>query len=276
MLLPTLPHRRRRAFMPFLLGVGLALANLAAHAAPFSSATLVNANSATPSNKAFTLPAHLQAHFSFVGKYGRFPLSGDGLLTWDTRADAANAATAPYDASLNIGALFYKSTLKSQGVVTATGIHPRRTEEKVTGRNAIVIATDTANARVSISGKEGFQPYEANGQDLLTVIAQLGVYVQTQPQWHIAGTEKVFSVYRPSGLKHWRFQSQGVQTVQFNGAPVSTVYVVELPASGAQDTDEKHHFWLDPSRHGFPIKLRKVKQNGDFVELTIKDWQESP
>jgi hypothetical protein len=274
MLLPILPQRRR-AFMPFLLGIGLALVYLTAQAAPFSSTTLVAANAAVAPNKVFTLPAHLQANFSFIGKYGRFPLSGDGLLTWDTRADAANSAIAPYDASLNIGALFYKSTLKSQGVVTATGIHPRRTEEKVTGRNAIVIATDTVNARVSISGKEGFQPYDANGQDLLTVIAQLGVYVQTQPQWHMAGTEKVFSVYRPSGLKHWRFQSQGVQTVQFNGAAVSTVYVVELPESGAQDTDEKHHFWLDPSRHGFPIKLRKVKKNGDFVELTIKDWQES-
>lgn len=269
------PRLRHAMLMPLVLSAGLTFASMTSFAAPFSSSSLGNSNASAAASKPFTLPAQLQAHYSFVGKYGRFPLSGNGLLTWNTRIDGS-AATATYDASLNIGALFYKSVLSSHGVVTATGIHPRRTEEKVTGRNAIVITTDTVNARVNITGKEGFQPYDANGQDLLTVIAQLGIYVQTLPQWRTVGTEKIFTVYRPSGLKHWRFQSQGVQSVLVNGVAVPTIYVVELPETGAQDQDEKHHFWLDPSQHGFPIKLRKVKQSGDFVELTLKDWQESP
>jgi hypothetical protein len=211
-----------------------------------------------------------------VGQYGPFPLAGTGQLTWSTKAGAANSNFAAYDARLEIGALLYKSVLNSQGVVTPTGVHPRRTEEKVSGKKAVVISTDTSNARVSISGKEGFQPYDANAQDLLTVIAQLGTYVQNLPQWRLAGTQETFSVYRPGGLKRWRFQSQGVQTVMFNGVAVTTIYIVEQADSGAVNQDEKHHLWLDPSRHGFPIKLRKVKQDGDFIELTIKEWREAP
>jgi Protein of unknown function (DUF3108) len=270
----TLSRTRCAVALALSVGLCLALAPLYTAASTPPAASPVTAASAP--NAVFTLPAQLRAQYSGVGKYGKFPLSGSGLITWNSRSDSATAAGTPYDASLEIGALFYKSVLTSQGVVNGAGIHPRRTEEKNTGKTAVVIATDVANNRVSISGKEGFQPYDASGQDLLTVIAQLGVSVQTQPQWRIAGAQKTFAVYRPGGLKHWRFQSQGLQTLLINGVAVPTIYVVQLAEDGGIDQDDQHHLWLDPARHGFPIKLRKIKKGGDYVELTLKDWQERP
>jgi hypothetical protein len=257
-------RRRLSLLATLLLGVYMTVLPVTALAS-----TVVAVNSvSTPS---FTLPTQLRAQYSGVGKYGKIPLSGTGVITWQTKG-AADAMR--YEAALEIGALFYKSTLHSQGVVNAAGIHPLRTEEKNTGKAASIITIDPKTKTATVTGKEGTMPFDATGQDLLTVIAQLGTFVQTQPQWRVAGEQKTFSVYRPGGLKPWRFQSQGMQTVTVNGAALPTVHIVQISHHGATDQDEQHHFWLDPARHGFPIKLRKVKSGGDYVELTLKDWQE--
>jgi hypothetical protein len=218
----------------------------------------------------FTLPNQLRAQYAGAGKVGKMSLAGNGVIAWQTKNVGD---TLHYEASLEIGALFYKSTVNSQGVINAFGIHPLRTEQKNTGKAASTITVDPKNKTATLTGKDGTIPFDAAGQDLLTVIAQLGTYVQTQPQWRVAGEQKTFSVYRPGGLKSWRFQSQGMQTITVNGAAVPTVHIVQIPADGAADKDDQHHFWLDPVRHGFPIKLRKIKGD-DYVELTLKDWQE--
>jgi hypothetical protein len=260
----NLPRRSLSLLVPLLLGAFVAASPVAALA---SSVVAVNGGSTS----SFTLPTQLRAQYSGVGKYGKIPLSGTGVITWQTKG-AADAMQ--YEAALEIGALFYKSTLHSQGVVNAAGIHPLRTEEKNTGKAASIITIDPKTKTASVTGKDGTMPFDATGQDLLTVIAQLATLVQTQPQWRVAGEQKTFSVYRPGGLKPWRFQSQGMQTVTVSGAAVPTVHIVQISHDGATDQDEQHHFWLDPARHGFPIKLRKVRSGGDYVELTLKDWQE--
>ncbi len=252
---------------PLLLGALHAMSPAKAIASTVVPAGNVNGVRAA----SFTLPTQLRAHYAGVGKYGKIPLSVTGVITWQTKAVGD---TFQYEAALNIGAMFYKSTVQSQGVVNATGIHPLRTEEKNTGKAASIITSDPTSKQVTITGKEGVQPYNINGQDLLTVIAQLGTFVQTQLKWRISGEQTTFSVYRPSGIKPWRFQSQGMQTVTVNGIAVPTVHVVQIPLEGAEALDEQHHFWLDPARHGFPIKLRKVKNASEYVELTLKDWQE--
>jgi Protein of unknown function (DUF3108) len=236
---------------------------------PALASTVAPANH--PNKPSFTFPTQLRAHYLGVGKYGKIPLSGSGLITWQSKT---LKDTVRYDASLEIGALFYKSMLRSQGLITPFGIQPLRTEEKNTGKTGTVISIDVQNKSASVLGKNTVLPYNADGQDLLTVMAQLATYVQTQPQWRIAGQEKTFAVYRPGGVKLWRFQSQGPQTVVVNGTGVSTVHVVQMAQDGATDQDEQHDFWLDAARHGFPVKMRKTKSGGDFVELTLKDWQE--
>jgi hypothetical protein len=171
--------------------------------------------------------------------------------------------------------LFYKSSVQSTGFVNAAGIHPLRTQEKNTGKSATIITINPTAKTAVVTGKDSPFPYDAAGQDLLTVIAQLGTYVQIQPAWRVAGEQKTFTVYRPGGLRSWRFQSQGMQTVMLNGVAVPTVYVMQVPDASSSDIDDQHHFWLDPARHGFPIKLRKTKSGGDYVELTLKEWQEN-
>jgi hypothetical protein len=163
-----------------------ALCGVAAQAQPV-------AISASVSHASFTLPTQLRAQYSGVGQYGKIPLSGTGVITWKTKSEGA---ALQYEAGLEIGALFYKSTVLSQGTVNAQGIHPLRTEEKNTGRRATVITVDTKNELATVTGTDSPLPFDAAGQDLLTVIAQLGTLVQTQPQWRTAGEQKTFAVYR--------------------------------------------------------------------------------
>jgi hypothetical protein len=256
-------HPRPELTMAALLSTAILLC------APAQAQPLVT--SVNASTTSFTLPNQLRAQYSGVGQYGKIPLSGTGVITWKTKSEGT---ALQYEAGLEIGAFFYKSTVVSQGTVNAQGIHPLRTEEKNTGRQASVITVDPKNKLATVTGKDTALPFDAAGQDLLTVIAQLGTYVQTQPQWRTAGEQKTFAVYRPGGLKSLRFQSQGMQNVTVNGVVVPTVYVIQVPVDAAMEPDDHHQFWLDPARHGFPVKLRKTKSDGAYVELTLKDWQE--
>ena len=247
---------------------------LSAHTAYAGTSIANSAASDGMAKPSFTLPTLLKAQYIGVGKYGKVPLSGTGTLLWKTTAVGTGFQ---YEASLEIGALFYSSKVQSQGSVNAQGIHPLRTEEKNTGKTATVITINPAQQHVAVSGRSGGitnMPFDASGQDLLTVIAQLGTALQHQPKWRVAGEAKTFSVYRPSGLKQWRFQSQGMHTVTVGGVAVPTVHVVQVPVDASAELDEAHHFWLDPARHGFPVKLKKIKNASEFVELTLKDWQE--
>jgi hypothetical protein len=202
-------------------------------------------------------------------------LSGKSVLTWKK---TTQAHTQTFEAQLISSATILFKTFehryKSSGVINTTGLMPLSVEEKRTSGNTVATTIEPDNKRVIISSKEGFLPYDPLGKDLVSLMLQLSIYTQTQPLWLKAGTAQDFTVYRPSGIKRWRFQSMGMDTIQLKDQLVQAVYIKRVPLSAEPDYEDQHHFWLDPKHYGFPVKMRLVDNKGRSTDIAMTDWQE--
>jgi hypothetical protein len=179
-----------------------------------------------------------------------------------------------YEASLVTSALGMELRYKSIGSIGINGLAPLAIEEKRPFKSAIAISIEPSNNRVIISSKEGFLPYDPLGHDLISLIIQLGMYTQLLPHWSQSGTMQDFTVYRPNGIKRWRFQSQGLDTIQVRGEMRQVVYIRRIASDGQPDYEDQYHFWLDPKLHGFPVKMRQVDNTGKMTDIVMTDWKE--
>lgn len=223
----------------------------------------------------YRLPTQLRVNYAANAR----GISGKASLVWRKGREAETGGASPntYDAELNATVTFFKTFqygLKSSGQLTRSGITPLRIEEKRTNGSTVATTVEPQNNRVIISSQEGFQPYSAGGQDLLGLMLELGVFVQTQPKWATAGTAYDFVVYRPSGIKKWRFQSQGLQMIEVAGQQVQTVHIRRVATDNQPDFEDQQFLWLDPKRYGFPVKMRWVDSKQNVTDINMIEWLE--
>jgi hypothetical protein len=179
-----------------------------------------------------------------------------------------------YEASLITSALGMELRYKSVGLIGIKGLAPLAVEEKRPFKSAVATSIEPSNNRVIISSKEGFLPYDPMGHDLVSLIIQLGIYAQSLPQWSLPGIAQDFTVYRPNGIKRWRLQSQGLDTIQVRGEMRQVVYIRRIASDGQPDYEDQYHFWLDPKHYGFPVKMRQVDSAGKVTDIVMTDWKE--
>jgi hypothetical protein len=184
------------------------------------------------------------------------------------------AGTQRYEASLVTSALGMELRYKSVGLIGIKGLAPLAVEEKRPFKSTIATSIEPSNNRVIISSKEGFLPYDPMGHDLVSLIIQLGIYAQSLPQWSLPGIAQDFTVYRPNGIKRWRLQSQGLETIQVRGEMRQVVYIRRIASDGQPDYEDQYHFWLDPQHYGFPVKMRQVDNTGKMTDIVMTDWKE--
>ncbi len=179
-----------------------------------------------------------------------------------------------YEASLVTSALGMELRYTSLGLIGIKGLAPLAVEEKRPFKSAIATTIEPSNNRVVISSQAGFLPYDPLGHDLVSLMIQLGIYAQSLPQWSLPGIAQDFTVYRPNGIKRWRLQSQGLDTIQIRGEMRQVVYIRRIAADGQPDYEDQYHFWLDPKRYGFPVKMRQIDNKGKATDIVMTDWKE--
>ncbi len=212
-----------------------------------------------------------KVQLSYEGAWGGTPVQG--ILSFQLNK-------ADYTASLQLTAstIFKTFELKQTaiGVLNIHGFEVFSAQDKAINGRTTAIAVEPSNQRVIISSKEGFLPYSAGGKDLLSLILQLGILSQAQPEWKTKGTQQDFTVYRPSGIKRWRYQSQGLESTQVGANKVETIYIKRVPQSNEPDFEYIHHLWLDPARHGLPLRIKlEDPKSGRTIDLVLNQWEES-
>ncbi len=241
-----------------------------------SPPTPAGANTAA-SAAASGFAAHYQLPNQVVVRYEAHVsgLSGKSVLNWQKTVGPIGSQ---YEAQLSSSATILFKTFehryKSSGAINAMGLAPLAVEEKRTNGSTVATTIEPDKQRVIISSKEGFLPYDPLGKDLVSLMLQLSINTQTQPLWLKAGTAQDFTVYRPSGIKRWRFQSMGMDTIQLKNQGVQAVYIKRVAIGSEPDYEDQHHFWLLPSKYGFPVKMRLVDNKGRTTDIVMTDWQE--
>ena len=234
---------------------------------PVPAAAPTQQTAAAPS---YRLPSQLRAQFDATVR----GFAGKSVLTWKTK-DSGAAYEAQLISTVAIPFKTFEHRFESKGVINDYGLAPLSVLEKRPSGGTVATTIEPVAQRVVISSKEGFLPYDPRAHDLVSLMVQLAVYAQTQPRWQTAGTAQDFTVYRPSGIKRWRFQSMGVVLLEQGTAGIRTVHVRRVALGTEPDYEDQYHFWLDLSRYGFPVKIRQVDHKGNTTDIQLVDWRAS-
>lgn len=228
----------------------------------------VSANNGKEKATQFSVPNKVRLRYE--GFFGGTPVQG--VLNYQVKNDDYLA-----DLTLSASLFFKKIEIKNtvNGVLDAQGLSPLYAQDKAMNGRLTAVTIEPHKARVIISSQDGFLPYTAEGKDWLSLILQLGIFIQAQPEWVKKGSAHDFTVYRPSGIKRWRYQSQGVEFVQIAAQRVEAVYIKRVPLNAEPDYEYIHHLWLDPARHGLPLRIKlEDTKSGRTIDLTLAQWDE--
>jgi hypothetical protein len=213
----------------------------------------------------FNLPPPADLSYSLSARQRGFTLSGEATLTW-RQGDGKYAINTDSRVAL-LGKL---TENRSQGIIDSFGLAPLEYYDK-RFRKEPVTANFDRDAR-TISFSDGKQTYQIKGgeQDRVSISWQLIAVARAAKDKFRAGSEWKFFVVGPRDADPWTFRVIGHEKVQAGAAigSVDTVHVLREPPPGSKD--QTLDIWLAPSLEWYPVKLRFVDNDRDYVEQTLE------
>lgn len=229
---------------------------------------LSSANAAPPAAGAATpwatqLPP--SAQLTYVMRRGS--LSGTGELNWQLER-------GQYQLTLEgrlplIGSILLQA---SQGTVDSYGIAPvRHTERRIGRSERAVNFIRHANGQgeyIAFSASTQTEPLTPGTQDRVSWMPQLAARLAAWPASHAAaahppaGTVLAMEVASVSGsVRRWNFRMLDV-------TPEGWLHLQRDPES---EHDTRSEVWLDPKRHSWPVRVVSVENNGEPIELILRE-----
>lgn len=164
-------------------------------------------------------------------------------------------------------AWFYRGALVqlSSGTIGAHGLTTQRYLEKRGERAARETTIDPASGEVVFdAGRRAAAP--AGLQDKLSVLMQLALLRQAQPERFTAGAAIELPMLATSGIDHtpWRVLGDEVVTTDIGPVPA-----VRLTRRTADPRDPVIDVWLALDARLFPVRLRATEPNGRSLDQVL-------
>jgi hypothetical protein len=213
----------------------------------------------------FNLPPSADLSYSISARQRGFTLNGDATLSW-RQGDGKYAINTDSRVAL-LGKL---TENRSQGTVDSFGLAPSEYYDKRFRKDPVTANFDRDSRTISFS--DGKQSYQIKGgeQDRVSISWQLIAVARAARDKFKVGSEWNFFVVGPHDADPWTFRVIGREKVQAGAAigQVDTVHVLREPPPGSKD--QTLDIWLAPSLEWYPVKLRFVDNDRDYVEQTLE------
>jgi hypothetical protein len=213
----------------------------------------------------FNLPPSAELLYSISARQRGFTLSGDATLTW-RQGDGKYTINTDSRVAL-LGKL---TENRSQGTIDSFGLAPTEYYDKRFRKDPVTANFDRDAKSISFS--DGKQIYQIKGgeQDRVSISWQLIAVARAAKDKFKPGSEWHFFVVGPHDADPWTFRVIGREKVQAGAAigSVDTVHVLREPPPGSKD--QTLDIWLAPSLEWYPVKLRFVDNDRDYVEQTLE------
>jgi hypothetical protein len=213
----------------------------------------------------FNLPPSAELLYSISARQRGFTLSGDATLTW-RQGDGKYTINTDSRVAL-LGKL---TENRSQGMIDSFGLAPVEYYDKRFRKDAVTANFDREAKSISFS--DGKQIYQIKGgeQDRVSISWQLIAVARAAKDKFKPGSDWHFFVVGPHDADPWTFRVIGREKVQAGAAigSVDTVHVLREPPPGSKD--QTLDIWLAPSLEWYPVKLRFVDNDRDYVEQTLE------
>lgn len=221
--------------------------------APASEASTANTQpgSAQP-------PASAQLSYSVEGQSKGLTYNATGSLDWRNEGSA-------YSARLEIRVFLLGSRVQtSEGQLGATGLQPKRFGDK--SRSERAAHFDRSQNRIRFSNNALDAELLPGAQDRLSVFLQLAGLLNARPEAYAAGQNIDIPVAGTSGSEIWRFQVQGLASLDL---PAGSLIVRHLVREPREPRDTRVDIWLAPSLGHLPVRIRLTQDNGDVVDQRL-------
>jgi hypothetical protein len=213
----------------------------------------------------FNLPPSAELLYSISARQRGFTLSGDATLTW-RQGDGKYTINTDSRVAL-LGKL---TENRSQGTIDSFGLAPTEYYDKRFRKDPVTANFDRDAKSISFS--DGKQIYQIKGgeQDRVSISWQLIAVARAAKDKFKPGSDWHFFVVGPHDADPWTFRVIGREKVQAGAAigSVDTVHVLREPPPGSKD--QTLDIWLAPSLEWYPVKLRFVDNDRDYVEQTLE------
>jgi hypothetical protein len=211
------------------------------------------------------LPPSADLVYSISARQRGFPLNGDATLTWRA-GDGKYAITAESRVAL-LGKL---TDSRSQGTIDSFGLAPSEFYDKRFRKDPTTATFDRDDKTISFSDGRDTYPIKGGEQDRVSVSWQLVAIARAAKEKFRPGSEWSFFVIGPRDADPWTFRVVGREKVQAGAAigEVDAVHVLRAPPPGSNG--QALDIWLAPSLDWYPVKLRFVDNDRDYVEQLLE------
>lgn len=201
----------------------------------------------------------------YSGSYGAHTLKGEAVFSRDGDTFSNKLGMHTKVLFKDIELSFASNGTIKNGAVSLSSLREVRANGSVT-----VLNLNHKDKKITAEQNNNAYDYHADTVDLLSLIAQLGQWVSSKPEWQKVGAAHTFHVLRPAGLREWRYQAVALETLTIGGKAVDAVHVKRVAEAGEQDT--VHHMWLAPKEGGLLLKLRleDPKNASQSPEITLQ------
>ncbi len=203
-------------------------------------------------------PASAQLSYSVEGQSKGLNYSATGSLDWRNKGDT-------YTARMEIRMFLLGSRAQtSQGQLVPTGLQPERFSDK--SRSERAAHFDRTENRIRFSNNAPDAELLPGAQDRLSVFLQLAGLLNARPEAFAVGQSIAIPVAGSGGSDIWRFQVQGLTSLDLPAGSLIARHLVREPR-GAHDT--RVDIWLAPSLGHLPVRIRLSQDNGDVVDQRL-------
>jgi len=211
------------------------------------------------------LPPSVDLLYSISARQRGFSLSGDATLSW---RQGEGKYTINTDSRV---ALLGKLTEnRSQGTIDSYGLAPSEYYDKRFRKDPVTATFDREAKTISFSDGSKTYPIKGGEQDRVSISWQLVGVARAARDKFKPGSEWDFFVVGPRDADPWTFHVIGREKIQAGAAigTVDTIHVLREPPPGSKD--QTLDIWLAPSLEWYPVKLRFVDNDRDYVEQTLE------
>jgi hypothetical protein len=213
----------------------------------------------------YNLPPSAELAYSISARQRGFALNGDATLSW-RQGDGKYTINTDSRVAL-LGKL---TENRSQGTIDSFGLAPAEYYDKRFRKDPVTANFDREAKTISFSDGKQIYPIKGGEQDRVSVSWQLIAVARAAKDKFRPGSEWRFFVVGPHDADPWTFRVIGREKVQAGAAigSVDTVHVLREPPPGSKD--QTLDIWLAPSLEWYPVKLRFVDNDRDYVEQTLE------
>lgn len=203
----------------------------------------------------------VKMNFEMLGQRGVQPWKGVfGELVW--LQDGSE-----YNARLALKVMW--KTIRSQtsvGRIDAGGVAPDRFSE--TRKTEVASHLVRGDNKVVFSNNAPTVPLLPGAQDRLSVVMQLGALLAGDPARYPEGSRISIQTVGPREAGVWTFLVEGTERIS---VPAGEYDVRRLSRTPRNEHDYKLELWLAPELGWLPARMRQTQQDGDVIDLQLRD-----